>query len=424
MTPTEEQLTDALREIARTVREEALPPLPAPGLDRHVWRRRLTPLAAAAAVALIAVLALVLPGKAHKPEGGPTPGTALPRYFVLIQSYGLNGGGFRTQIEVHATGTGSLADLFTSPGNKWIAAGVAGAGGGRFIAEYTYSPLYGGTRGQSQTRLYSFRLTADGHVAGFSLVPGGVLTGYVPDQLNTFGSALAVSPDGSQVALAVDPAPPCPPGPNGCPTEIAVINLRTGQHELWGGGLSRSGTPPSITGISWASDSGPLVFLAQWCINLNVCGVLPRAVHIAQVRTLNLATRGGSLAQGDVLLGQSARYPEIVAARLVPGRAALAVVVLSSPVQGRDGFLRVTVQVMDIPLGGHGRPSLLYHQRQVASLQNVGLSPDASGRHWLLALSRDGWIGDPGDGRLHLLAPLNTRAGRDLLYAQAGYEAW
>src|SRR5215469_1529160 len=101
MTPTEEQLTGALQEIARTVREETLPPLPAYRPERHPWRRRLAPVAAAAGVALIAVLALVLPGSAHKPTGGPPPG-ALPRYYVLSQPPG--------RILVVATGTGSVVD--------------------------------------------------------------------------------------------------------------------------------------------------------------------------------------------------------------------------------------------------------------------------------------------------------------------------
>lgn len=421
MTRTEERLAAALRETAHTVREDSLSPLAVSPARRGRWARRLAPVAAAAAVALIAVLALVLPGGVHKPVGGPPPGS-LPPYYVVLGPDGV--------ILVLSTSTRSIVGHVPSPGSRWLPAGVVAAGDGRFVAEYLRTPLgavVGGTRNQSQTRLYSFRLAADGHATGLSLVHGGVLTGFVPDQAGgSFGSALAVSPDGSRVALAVDPAPPCPPGPNSCPVEIVVINMRTGQHERWEGGLNRSGIAPGITGISWASANGPLDFLAWWCPSRgSSCGFFPHQVHIAQVRTLNLAGRGGSLAQGSVLLGQSARYPDIVAARLVPGHAALAVVVFSSPALGRDGFLRLTIQVINVPLEGHGRPSVLYHRRQVMQLPPAaGLSPDASGRHWLLTISgSNDWIGDPGDGRLHPLPSPHVRAGY-VLVVQAGYEAW
>ena len=312
-----------------------------------------------------------------------------------------------------------------SPGSKWIPAAITASGGGQFVAEYFYAPKIVSPRQkqsprQTQTRLYSFRLDASGHPTGLSLMHGGVLAGFAPGQTTISGGALAVSPDGSQVALVVTPAPPCY---RGCPTEIAVINLRTGQRELWSGGLDRPGMTLSISGLSWESGSGPLVFLAQWC-RLQTCAFFPHQTHIAQVRTLNLDTRGGPLTQGSVLLGQSARYPDIVAARLVPGRTALAVAVLSSPALSAEGYLWLNAQVIDVPLGGGERSSVLYHGRMnISASRDVDLSPDASGRHWLLLLGySNNWISDPDGGRLHRL-PIPRRAGYSII-SQAGFEAW
>ena len=387
MTRTEERLTDALRGIANTVREGTLPPLAVPRPERHPWRRRLAPVAAAAAVTLIALLALLLPGAAGggRHRGGTQEEAGLPRYYLVVEG----------QIVVRATSGGDVGYV-PSPGSNWEPVAVAAAGGGRFIGEFR-------NLATAQVRLYSFRLGLGGQVNGFSEVRGGTLSGFEPMTMITSGgtinftpqgTALAVSPDGTRVALAV-----CPSVPRslGCgPIEIAVVSLRTGGHEFWRGGLGRAGVGLKIPAISWGADGKSLVFLAQWCRAGTQCGFFVGRRSPAQVRTLELAAPGHSLAQGRLLLGESARYPDIVQAQLAPGGAAIAVVVLRSPAVNH---VLQDLRVIRVPLGGRGQPRLLYHGR-LGDWPQVSLSPDPSGRHWLLGTSSAGWI---GGGQFHLL---------------------
>ena len=140
MTRTEERLADALAAVARGVREETLPPLG--GRDtarggrgtahrrraRRRWGRWLAPVAAAAGVTLVVVLASTVhlfaprqqPARVAPPPGG------LPRYYVSAESTG---------IQVRRTATGAMTariSLFAgSPGPAAWAVGLAAGDHGR-----------------------------------------------------------------------------------------------------------------------------------------------------------------------------------------------------------------------------------------------------------------------------------------------------
>ena len=99
-----------------------------------------------------------------------------------------------------------------------------------------------------------------GVVAGLALVKGGQLRHFIG------GTALAVSPDGSQVATVVyhtvgmhSPRPV---------PQIMVINLWTGTHSLWVGGLQRGGRDRQRK-----KRSGESI----------VCGLQIRATHCSQL---------------------------------------------------------------------------------------------------------------------------------------------
>jgi hypothetical protein len=388
MTRTEDRLTDALHAAARSVREETLHPLIVPVPAPPRWGRRLAPIAAAAAVALIAVLALILPGAGKVPPANHGPVAGPPHYYVVDQDY---------HVVVRQTGTGAITASLPNPFPRapfggMRADGVAAIDDREFIAAYS-----GTTTPQSatdQTRLYTFTVTPAGHVTGLALIRGGVLRGFDVD------GAIAISPDGSRAALAV-----CKEGPpsltfNCGQVEIMVINLRTGGHEVWTSGrLQRPGFYLDVPSISWAGGES-LVFLGQWCQASVVGGFCASGAHDGQVRTLDLASGGGSLSQGKVLLKQSARYPFIVQAQLDPGGTSITIEVLRGPFVGPARQPSIN-QVIQVSLAAGGRSRLLYHG-PIGNSVGVSLSSDASGRFWLLS---SGWAGWLDHGKLHLLEP-------------------
>jgi hypothetical protein len=386
MTRTEERLIDALGAVGRGVREETLPPLPAhgPAARPARWGRWLAPVAAAAGVVLVvATLSAV-----HLFAGPGRPGRTLapPHYYVSAKSSG---------IQVRRTATGAVTaivpDPFPGPGGPaaFVVGLAAGDGGREFVAEYTGAAPRGG---MTETRLYSFHLTSAGRIAGLSLVKGGLLRGLQG------GSALAVAPDGSKVALAV-----FRPVRFGRPDilQIAVVNLRTGARSYWSGGLDRAGFHLSIPSISWSPGGDSVVFLSQWCRAVVVTGFCGPGTPAAQVRTLRVTGDGGRLSSGRVLLNRSSGLSNIVQALITPDGKALDVVVLTGPYRGKAHPVPQHLMLARVPLtrGGHAR--LLYHG-VVGPHGQVSLNSDASGRYLTLTWRLNGWI---DHGRLRPLAP-------------------
>ena len=192
-----------------------------------------------------------------RPPGRAAPVTGPPRYYVSVATTGI-------QVRKTATGavTARIPTPFIRPGILGgYGAGVAAGDGGReFVVAYTprprvaYAPQAHVT--EVQTRLYSFHLTGTGRVTGLSPVKGGPLHGV---EAGRGPDALAVSPDGFKVALAVYR----PASHSGA--EIVVINLRTGARAYWAGGLRRPGLNLGFPSISWTPGGDSLVFLSQWC---------------------------------------------------------------------------------------------------------------------------------------------------------------
>lgn len=390
MTRTEERLTDALRVAARHGQDLALRPLTVPDRVRTRWARWLAPVAAAAAVALIVAGALMLTSGRRAPaDNDNVPAGPPPRYYVVVEQ--------SSRLVVRATATGAITDSITDPRMRGGAVYGAGAadGGRQFVAAF-YDPR----RGRPGTALYSFRLTSTGRVSGLHLVRGGLVNGTI----NGFtGNRLALSADDAEVALPVfNPRNTSLPsfGTTDAAEGIVVVNLRTGEHSVWAGGLRRPGAFLSaIPSISWTPDGHALVFLAQWCpVSDPSCIVGP---GYSQVRTLSVAAGGGSLAQGHVLLDSSSRYPYISQAQLDPGGGALTMVVLKDLTWTLRSF-HASLQVIRVPLAADGQPRVLYWHGPRGVRWDNTLASDASGQHWLLMSVFNGWL---GQGKLHLLPP-------------------
>ena len=325
MSRTEDRLQDALSALAGQVRDERLRPLPAPDPDprrqaRNAWRAWLIPAAAAASVLLIiAVVVAVTRHAAESRTQQTTSQVAMPSYFVQWVGNGPSG-----RIQVRSVSTGAVIATVPPPKPPFAGAldieGVAAAPDDRtFYVEY-------GAISTNQTGdqiwIFRFSLTGSGSVTPQTMVKGGPITNSAPWPAS-WGN-LAVSPDGTKLALAATSTDRVPALGPAFSDKIIVIDLLTGQRTQWQGGLFRTGKQFSIPDLSWSADGRSLIFLGQWCDPPGLTafcsgGSAPGEYRDAQVWSLSVATGGGSLTRGRVLLRQSARFPIIAQALGGPG---------------------------------------------------------------------------------------------------------
>jgi len=411
MTRTEDRLHDALSALASQVRDERLRPLPAPARDqarsiRHArhqnaWRAWLIPAAAAASVLLvIAVVVAVTRHAAESRTQQTTSQVAMPSYFVRIVGIGPS-----NRIEVQSVETGSVIATLSPPkpsaGVVDYEALAAAPDDRTFYVEYE---AISANLSAKQIWIFSFSLTRSGSVTPLTMVKGGLLNDQ-PGGQETWGN-LAVSPDGTKLALTVNSQDRLPQFSGGYSDKIIVIDLRTGQRTEWQGGLYRSGKEFSIPDVSWTADGQSLVFLAQWCDSSALpapCDGMPGpgGYRDVQVWSLSTATGGGSLSRARVLLRESARYPLIVQAIGGPHGSDLTLAVLSGQATKQGGRPDLTVE--DANLSVEYRLSL--PRGQGRSPQQVWLTADPSGQHLLVSYAVDGGfiIGWIDHGVLHPL---------------------
>jgi hypothetical protein len=420
MTRTEDRLTDALTAAARAVPEDTLRPLVAPPARRRrpAW---ITPLAAALGIVLVIGLALAAGTRlsGSRSPGGPAGAQApVPRYYVVE---GDQGG----SPVVRSTGTGKVTATVPVPkaANVGVFDVLASTRGGVFFV----AAAAPGTEGQ---RLYRFRLTSSGQVSGFTPVPGGAIGRHY-----WAADALAVSPDGSRVAVSVGytwtgSSTTCGgAGQQACPLDtpqpdyIEVIDLKTGARSVWRGG---NGAAYSVASLSWTT-RGQLVYLGQTCgdqkLSSETCTNHGRT---AVVRALNSAAGGGRLGSGPVLLRQSARFPYIAQALISPdGRTITAVVLTGRMTTSGNETDLIPPNLSVIQLSrATGQLHVLY-QRYLGNIFGstsapdvLQLSQDAAGQHWMLnggvcrnrcpAGGFNGWL---RGGQLVPLPPVNGQEG-------------
>jgi hypothetical protein len=357
---------------------------------------------------VVLVIGLVLAVTRHATQTQQQPAnqrTPLPGYFVRVAPTG----GAAPPVEVLSVSTGAVIATVRAPkpprGGALTIGAVAAPGDRTFYVEYgVVSPNINVT----QTWVLTFSITGSGSVTPLTMVKGGLLS-HQPPALQTWGG-LAVSPDGSKLALTVDSSDHISNTSPGYSDKIIVIDLHTGQRTQWQGGLYRPGKQFSIPDLSWAADGRSLVFLGQWCDPAGqgtTCDGTsrPGGYRDAQVWSLSAAD-GGSLDRGRVLLRQSARTPFIAQALGGPGGSDLTVAVLSGQV--RNGDWRVlTVEDVSAVTGAmrHVDYGLSLPPGQGRLPQQVWLAADPSGQHLLISYAVDGGfvIGWIGHGALHRL---------------------
>jgi hypothetical protein len=258
--------TRALAGIVRAVRP--LPPLQeaparhavAPG--RRIRPAWVAPLAAAAAIIIIAagsvtISSLLTKSAAPRPTasgataGGAPAGsyTGVPPYYVAVENSSLT--------VVRATWTGTTLARITT---RTPVASVAGAADGRtFVLDEQRSIVGGNVTWVGQPAFYLLRLTASGAKESLTRLAVPV----IPN--GTVVSGLALSPDGSKLAIDVDSGSWPKPGL----MEIMTYALATGASRSWTtSGVTNPHASSGFTGsgvdgaqsISWTADSRTLAF--------------------------------------------------------------------------------------------------------------------------------------------------------------------
>lgn len=416
MTRTEDRLTDALGAVADAVPEETLRPLVTPpaAWPRLRW---LAPGAAAASVVLLASLVTVVVTLAGGSRGTPGPTTlrkGVPRYYAEADLDG--------RITVRSTTTGRVTATLPLRAPAGTVGVVSSAGSGLFFAAGVpgHSPL---------ERVYRFRVTAAGQVAGLTAVRGGLLG---PRQAV---DALAAVPGGDRVAVSlVRLARSAGPATG---DTLMVIDTATGQRTSWQNGTRGRASLFRVANLSWTGDGRGLAVLGVWCraapaglVRSSIVCPGTQADRTAEVRLLR-PVRGhyGGLADGQLLLSQSARYPYLAQAVISPDGKTLTVMALTGrkigPDPGGPGVVPGDLTVSQIAVPS-GRPlGVLYRRPLGPTFERTSLAPDflsltrdSSGRHWIMIAGVyhpiNGWL---QRGRL---VPLTRSAGM----SDPSFEAW
>ena len=305
----EDRIRAATRAAADTVAPDSVPPLrlssDGPFRSRDgsrsfasVWGRWLAPMAAAAAVVAVAV-AMVTVGRTvdHSP-GGTEPGPAarpgpvktgppissyvasgvIPRYYVSIETRNNQVFGPSYAV-VRTTATGAALARVPLPAGQTVMAVSAAADDRTFMLDTQpwTNPDNNPNYNQSfEARTFrELHLSSSGRILSVSTlsssVPGGqLMTGF------------ALSPDGSKLAIAVQPdtnkrAPDL--------TVVKVIALATGAARTWTANGTIGTGPDDARSLSWTGDERTLAF--TWA-------AAGPGIHTG-IRLLDLTTGGGSL---------------------------------------------------------------------------------------------------------------------------------
>jgi hypothetical protein len=301
-----DQIRAATRDAARVITQDTVPPLrldESPSAGRSRPRRKIrsawiAPLAAAAAIILVAggdVTAHALFGQ----HGVPRPsaaGTARSSSSSASRASSASGASSASSA-ASAPATGASADSYHSVPPYYVAVanssqtvvratwsgttlarittstpvvGVAGAADGRtFVLDEQRSIMGGTVKWVGQPAFYLLRLTASGTEQ--SLTPLAVPA--IPN--GTVVSGLALSPDGTKLAVDVDSGS----SPQSGSMEITTYTLATGASHSWtANGLTNPDAAFGFTGsgvdgaqsISWAANSRTLAVGVQNGLNTGV----------------------------------------------------------------------------------------------------------------------------------------------------------
>jgi hypothetical protein len=188
---------------------------------------------------------------------------------------------------VRARVTGAIAGTVRCPWRRSQVRRVAAAGHQTFFVDCVkFSNNLNST--VIGSRIFRFHVTAAGHAAGYSRVPGG----------NFSTEPLSINASANGAALALD-----------VPTkagrfQIIVINVKTGAHAVWRNGVASSGEffdgwQPSLT----ANGKKLAVFGDTFCPKGSKRGACKSTGQ--EMRVVSPASAGGKLASGRMVFRES-----------------------------------------------------------------------------------------------------------------------
>jgi hypothetical protein len=214
------------------------------------WPGWLAPVAAAAAVTGVIIASLGISGLILRPaETGPAGSSSVfakvPRYFVAIPEVP------GRAVVVGATATGAELGTVAPPKPHTFFAWVAAAGDGRTFVLGTSSLPRGrwDVTTPRPVKLYRLVLDRSGHPGHLARLP-------IPAETGITG--LALSPDGSKLAVSLLPA-------NGqAGSKIEVFSLAGGAWREWAwpgrGTLGQIAMPVTSGGLQWEANNQTLMF--------------------------------------------------------------------------------------------------------------------------------------------------------------------
>ncbi len=223
---------------------------PAVAAGPRRWPGWLAPVAAAAAVAGVIIASLGISGLILRPGASGPAGSAdvlakVPRHFVAIPEVP------GRAMVVGATATGAKLGTLAPPGPHTFFAWEAAAGDGRTFVLGTSSLPRGpwDVTAPRPVKFYGLVLGRSGHPGHLARLP-------IPTETGVTG--LALSPDGSKLAVSLLPAH----GQVG--SMIKVFSLATGARREWvwpgPGTLGQIAMPVASGGLRWEADNRTLMF--------------------------------------------------------------------------------------------------------------------------------------------------------------------
>jgi hypothetical protein len=273
----EERVREAFASATDTITAQNLPGLPAPAGRTRMTRRWpgwLAPVAAGATVAGVIIASLGISGVIlHPARSGPANSARVfaevPRYFAAIpQASG--------RAVIGATATGAVLGRIAPPEPGQMFTWVAAAGDSRTFV-LGASPMLPRGAAEDQPRpvkFYRMVLGRSGQLGRLAPLP-------IPPQTGISG--LAVSPDGSKLAVSF-------PGNGKQPPRIALFTLATGAQRDWTwpgpGTIGQVITPIINNGLQWEADNQTLMFE----VTTRTSNGWPAKLYL-----LNTAASGGSL---------------------------------------------------------------------------------------------------------------------------------
>jgi hypothetical protein len=386
MTRTEERLIAALDSTAAAVPVDAMRPLVAPGqglpgragprreVTRRSHRSRVWLAAlAAASIAAIAAVPVALNSQASLPVtraayiGGSEP--AVPAFFVDAGSTGLYDG----RLRVVSLATGAVTATELAP---------AGTGDITFLAEQAQTGNFVAAfeARQGEQALYRFRVTGTGKITPMTRIHGITIKQHAGSL-----AALALSPDGSRLALSwvPDNFPAA-----AASAELILLNLSTGARQVWKDSLADGAYYPDVTSAVWTPGGRALVFATHMC-KLNA----DASVCFWEFRRLRTPLVGDGLQAGPVLLRQNGMGSQIQAPAISSDGSSV-VEIRHGNAPGRPvALVRISLDTGEQAVLHHwGGPGTFQVGANEGNFLIVGQQLRPGGNKWLLR----GWIDDRG----------------------------